>query len=44
VEIHRTPSGLLIIDPAEREKTFAALVGLMEKPAHRKRAMAMAGA
>ncbi|MDR1279782.1 MAG: hypothetical protein LBK99_03035 [Opitutaceae bacterium] len=25
VEIHRTGSGLLIIDPAEREKTFQVL-------------------
>jgi virulence-associated protein VagC len=37
VEIHRTGGGLLILDPAERQKTMDALLGIMEKPARFKK-------
>jgi len=43
VEIHRTGAGsLLIIDPAERERTLAALQGIRVKPVRRRRALATA--
>jgi len=32
VEIYRTPSGLMIIDPTYRRKVFAAFEALREKP------------
>ena len=32
VEIYRTPSGLMIIDPAEREEAQAAWRGLFDRP------------
>jgi len=41
VEIHDTGGGtLLIVDPAKRAERLAALRGLIEKPVHRKRALA----
>jgi virulence-associated protein VagC len=38
VEIYRNGYGLVIIDPAEREKALAALRGLKEMPRLRKKA------